>query len=98
VKLQTEATFDDDKQRLMRYSKWPARFSGCEWPSAKAANQRSVLEALLRGEHLTVARALDFYQVYALSQEVGRLKKLGWPIQSKRIQLPSLKNVSEYWL
>lgn len=76
----------------------PARFPDARWPNAKAANQWAVIEALLRSERLTVAVALERYQVYALSQEVGRLKALGWPILSERTELPSGKNVSIYWL
>lgn len=75
-----------------------ALFPDARWPNAKASNQWAVVSALIRGERLTVAVALERYQVYALSQEVGRLKALGWPIQSERVELPSGKNVSEYWL
>ena len=69
-----------------------------QYPNPKAHNQVAILAALQRGERLTVATALERYQVFALSQECGRLKRLGWPVQSERIELPSGKNVSQYWL
>ena len=67
-----------------------------EWPGSAADNQWSVLEGLLRGEKLTVAVALEKYGVYALSQECGRLRKLGWQIRSEMVELPSGKRVAEY--
>ena len=68
------------------------------YPSARASVQWTILSALRRGEHLTVAVALEKYNVYALSQECGRLRNLGWPVQSKRIKLSSGKTVKEYWI
>ena len=65
------------------------------WPTARKTNR--ILEAMLEGRHLTVALALQQYQVYALSQEVGRLKKLGWCVESKTIETPGA-HVSEYYL
>ena len=65
------------------------------FPHGKKANR--ILDALLLGEHLTVAVSLQKYQVYALSQECGRLRKLGWPIESKTVETPGA-HVSEYWL
>lgn len=57
-----------------------------------------ILEALRRHEKLTVALALERYGCYALSQRVGELRNLDWPIRSRMIALPSGKHVSEYWL
>ena len=57
-----------------------------------------VLEALTRGERLTVARALQDLGVYALSQEVGRLKKLGWKIDGCMMRTSPGVMVKEYWL
>ncbi len=65
------------------------------WPTARKTNR--ILEALLSGEHLTVALALQAYQVYALSQEIGRLRRLGWEVESKTVETPGA-HVSEYWL
>jgi len=57
-----------------------------------------ILRALERGERLTVARAMTDYGVYALSQRCGELKRMGWPVQSRMIEVPSGKRVAEYWL
>lgn len=51
-----------------------------------------------RGQRLTVAQALTEYGVFALSQRMGDLRKLGWPVQSRTITTPSGKRVSEYWV
>lgn len=42
-----------------------------------------LLRAFQRGERLTVAEALTRYQVYALSQRVGELRRQGWPVESE---------------
>ena len=65
------------------------------FPTARKTNR--ILDALLMGERLTVALALQRYQVFALSQEVGRIKKLGWAVESKTVETPGA-HVSEYWL
>jgi len=67
-----------------------------KFPTARKTNR--ILEALLLGEHLTVALALQQYQVYALSQECGRLRKLGWQIESETVETSPGTHVSEYWL
>jgi hypothetical protein len=66
-----------------------------KFPTARKTNR--ILEALLEGHHLTVALALQQYGVYALSQEVGRLKRLGWQVESRTVETPGAY-VSEYWL
>ena len=53
-------------------------------------------EALDRGEHLTVAVALERYGVYALSQRMGELAKW-YPVESRTVALPNGKHVSEYY-
>lgn len=58
----------------------------------------ALLMAMQRGERLTVASALSAYGVYALSQRVGELKRMGWPIQSRRVTVPSGACIAEYWL
>lgn len=56
-----------------------------------------LLQALKRGEQLTVAEALTRYQVYALSQRMGELKRAGYPIGSSMIRVPSGKRVACYF-
>ena len=54
-------------------------------------------DAFDRGEHLTVATALQKYGVYALSQRCGDLWKIGYPVDSQTITTPTGKRVSEYF-
>ena len=67
------------------------------YPNVKARNQWALLEALRRGERITL---LDSYKfgVAALSQECGRLRKLGWPVCSERIKTPTGKHIAQYFL
>lgn len=57
-----------------------------------------LLMAMRRGERLTVARALSAYGVYALSQRVGELKRMGWPIRSRMVTVESGARIAEYWM
>ena len=66
------------------------------YPNSTQTQLWTLLEALRRGERLTVAIALEKYQCYALSQRMGDLRKLGWPILSAMIELPSGKHVAQY--
>ena len=55
-------------------------------------------EAFDRGERLTVADALTRYGVFALSQRCGELaRKWGYPVESRTVETPSGKHVSEYF-
>jgi hypothetical protein len=56
----------------------------------------TLLRALQRGERLTVAVAMSEYGVYALSQRMGDLKRMGWPVQSRAVSTNSGKRISEY--
>jgi hypothetical protein len=57
-----------------------------------------ILKALKNYEHMTVAYALRQYDIYALSQEIGRLKKLGWKIDSEFIKTSGGAHVKRYRL
>ena len=57
-----------------------------------------ILHALLNGDRLTVASALQGYAVYAVSQECGRLRKLGWQIESEYINVSPGVYVKQYWI
>lgn len=47
---------------------------------------------------MTVAVALERYGVYALSQRMGELaRKWGYPVQSRTIETPTGKHISEYF-
>ena len=54
-------------------------------------------DALDKGERLTVAVALEKYGVYALSQRCGDLFRAGYPVESRTIETPTGKHVSEYF-
>jgi hypothetical protein len=58
----------------------------------------TLLAAMKNGERLTVAKALSQYGCYALSQRVGELKKLGWPILSRTVTTAGGARIKEYWL
>ena len=59
----------------------------------------TLLRALQRGQRLTVAVALSEYGVYALSQRMGDLRRMGWPVCSRTVyRMDSKKRFSEYWM
>jgi hypothetical protein len=68
------------------------------YPNVAQKQLWTLLEALRRGEKLTVMVSLQKYACYALSQRMGELRGLGWKVQSQRITLKNGKCVSEYWL
>ncbi len=71
--------------------------ASCRVPPRGTQNY-DLLMAMQAGERLTVAKALTEHGVYALSQRVGELKRMGWPIQSKALKVGPKTYVAEYWL
>lgn len=69
----------------------------CKMP-ARGGQHYEILMCLRAGGRLTVAKALTELGVYALSQRIGELKRMGWPIQSQTKQVGPKTFVSEYWL
>lgn len=65
-----------------------------QYPTAKKT--KKVLEALQAGARLTVAKALNELGVYALSQEVGRLERMGWQIARETVETSPGTRVAEY--
>lgn len=63
---------------------------------AQGTQHHKLLIAFQRGEQLTVAEALTKYGVYALSQRVGELKKMGWPIVSEPFDTAGGARVARY--
>ena len=55
-----------------------------------------LLEAMKRGEQLTVAEAMARYGVYALSQRCGELIRQGHPVNVEMITVKSGKRVAKY--
>ena len=58
----------------------------------------ALLTAMQRGERLTVAEALTRYGVYALSQRMGELRRMGWPIEAEMVRTETGKRVARYRL
>ena len=58
----------------------------------------AILMYLKNGGRLTVAKALTEFGVYALSQRCGELRKSGWPIKTKMVEVRPGVRVAEYSL
>ena len=58
----------------------------------------AILRWMQTDNPITVAFALQRLGVYALSQEIGRLKKLGWKIDSEFIKTSGGAHVKRYRL
>ena len=58
----------------------------------------TLLNAMYRGEKLTVLTAMDKYGVYALSQRAGELERMGWKVKRGWLELPSGKRIRTYAL
>ena len=58
--------------------------------------QGKLLRALQSGERLTPISALERFQCFSLSQRMGELRRMGWPITATMIRVPSGKKVAEY--
>ena len=56
-----------------------------------------LMEAFDRGERLTVGEAMMRYGVYALSQRCGEIRGLGYPVDSRIIEVASGKRVKQYF-
>lgn len=63
----------------------------------KQPQKELILSYLRKGKRLTVASAINYLGVYALSQRCGELRRAGVPIKSKTITRGS-KHFSEYSL
>lgn len=57
-----------------------------------------LIRAFKRGERLTVAESLTRYQIYALSQRCGELKRMGWPVIGETIATEGGAHVKRYRL
>jgi hypothetical protein len=73
-------------------------YSGQHYSPAPNTQQATLLAALQRGERLTVGVALQQYGVYALSQRMGDLRRMNWPVQSQMVTVGSGKRIAEYWM
>lgn len=64
----------------------------------EGTQHNTLLRAFQRGESLTVGVALEKYRVYALSQRVGELKRMGWPIESEMVETSGGARICRYWM
>lgn len=69
----------------------------CRVPE-RGTQSYEILMVLQAGGRLTVAKALTELGVYALSQRIGELKKMGWPILSKPVTTNGGARIAEYRL
>lgn len=67
-----------------------------KYPTARKT--LSLLHAFLRGDTYTVGEALGGLGIYALSQECGRLRRLGWPVDDEWEKTPNGEHVKRYSL
>ena len=67
-------------------------------PNESQHQLRDILRELQTGRRLTVAVALSELGVYALSQRIGELRRLGWPIERTMIRTRGGATVAEYYL
>ena len=67
-------------------------------PNESQHQLRDILRELQQGRRLTVAVALSELGVYALSQRIGELRRLGWPIDRTMIRTRGGATVAEYKL
>jgi hypothetical protein len=68
----------------------------CKVPP-RGTQGHELLMALKAGKRLTVARALVEHGVYALSQRMGELRRMGWPITVRMVKV-GRATVAEYSL
>lgn len=57
-----------------------------------------ILFYLQFGMRLTVGIALNELKIYALSQRVGELKEMGWPIMDEWVTTQSGARIKQYYL
>jgi hypothetical protein len=69
----------------------------CKVPPVNTVSYR-LLMALKQGERLTPLLALERFNCLSLSQRMGELRKDGWPIVVRTVEVNSGKRVAEYSL
>jgi len=67
----------------------------CTVPPADTL-QGKLLRALQAGQRLTPISALERFQCFSLSQRMGELKRMGWPVTVTMVRVASGKKVAEY--
>ena len=69
----------------------------CRMPN-KGTQEYEILTYLQSGRTLTVAKAMAELGVYALSQRCGALRRMGWPVKSRMVEIHPGTRVAEYSL
>ncbi|EFQ24087.1 hypothetical protein Apau_1668 [Aminomonas paucivorans DSM 12260] len=69
-------------------------------PNASQAQTQAeaILRRLLTGEHITPLEALDGVGSFRLSARIYDLKRRGWPIRSRLVDVGDGRRVAEYSL
>lgn len=68
-------------------------------PPVESRQLRALLEAMLRGETLTMLTGMHKYNTTATTQRCNELERdYGWPIRRGWLKLPSSKRVRTYAL
>lgn len=57
-----------------------------EWPTLRQKQLSAILAALRFGRRLTVGDALRDLGCYALSQRIGQLRGMGWPVRTQMVR------------
>ena len=61
-------------------------------------SQNKMIKAHLeKGLTITAWQALDFYDCFRLASRISDLKKSGYPVDKRMIELPNGKRVAEYF-
>jgi hypothetical protein len=70
----------------------------CKVPERGTQNFELLMAMKNQGKRLTVAKALSEHGCYALSQRIGELKRMGWPIRDRFIRTVGGATIKEYWI
>ena len=68
------------------------------YPAAEQKQLWTLLTSLQHGERLTCLEAAERHGIWALSQRVGQLKKLNWPVQSEWHKTATGAKIKRYFL
>jgi len=61
-------------------------------------SQNKMIKAHLeKGLTITAWQALDFYDCFRLASRISDLKKSGYPVDKRMIELPNGKRIAEYF-
>ena len=67
-------------------------------PPQSQTQAAALLKQLLVGEHITPLDALDGVGSFRLSARIFDLKRRGWPIRSRLVDVGDGRRVASYWM